>query len=88
MKIRILSILALAALASTAACGDGDDNANGDSTATQQDTSVVAGQDTIQQPMAVPTQDTVVKTTTTETNVDTVQGEGAARADSLTTTNP
>jgi ABC-type glycerol-3-phosphate transport system substrate-binding protein len=87
MKIRTLSILALAALASTAACG-GDDNANGDSTATQQDTSVVSGMDTIQQPMAVPTQDTVVKTTTTETDVDTVQGEGAARTDSLTTTTP
>jgi hypothetical protein len=71
---RTLSILALAALAATAACGD-KENGDGDSTATHQDSSVVAGQDTIQQPVAVPTQDTVVQTTTTTTETDTVQGQ-------------
>ena len=70
---RTLSILALAALAVTAACGG--ENGGDDSTATQTDTSVVTGQDTMQQPVTVPTQDTVVQTTTTTTETDTVQGQ-------------
>ncbi len=81
---RTLSILALAALAATAACGG--DNADGDdSTATQTDTSVVAGTDTMQQPVAVPTQDTLVQTTTTTTETDTVQGQAGDTAAGDTT---
>lgn len=72
MKIRTLSILALAALAGTAACKKGD-NAGGDSTATTVDTSVVQGTDTVTAPVAVPTTDTVVKTT--ETTTDTIKGD-------------
>lgn len=68
-KSRFLSILALSAFVGLTACG-GDD-AEGDD-ATAQDTSVVAGQDTVNQPAVVPTQDTVV----TSVDVDTIQGEG------------
>ncbi|HEX8695814.1 MAG TPA: hypothetical protein VF746_25585 [Longimicrobium sp.] len=67
-KSRYLAILALSAFVGLTACG-GDD-ADGDD-ATAQDTSVVAGQDTINQPTVVPTQDSVVTTT----DVDTIQGE-------------
>jgi hypothetical protein len=67
-KSRYLSILALSAFVGLTACG-GDD-ADGDD-ATAQDTSVVAGQDTVSQPAVVPTQDTVV----TSVDVDTIQGE-------------
>lgn len=70
MKIRTLSILSLAAIVSLAACG-GDD-AEGEGEVVNQDTSVVSGTDTVSQPTVVPTQDTVVQTTT----VDTIQGEG------------
>ncbi|HEX8242757.1 MAG TPA: hypothetical protein VF541_04665 [Longimicrobium sp.] len=72
MKIRTLSILALAALAATAACKKSD-TAEGDQTQTA-DSTVVSGQDTVQKTVneVVPTTDTVVKTTTTET--DTVHG--------------
>jgi hypothetical protein len=67
MKIRTLSILALAAIAATG-CKKGD--ADGETTTS--DTSVVAGTDTAQVNVAVPTTDSVITTTTTET--DTTHG--------------
>jgi hypothetical protein len=67
-KSRYLAILALSAFVGLSACG-GDD-ADGDD-ATAQDTSVIAGQDTINQPTVVPTEDSVV----TSVDVDTIQGE-------------
>jgi len=76
MKIRTLGILAVAALAATA-CKKDEAN-GGDSTATTADTSVVQGTDTVSQPVAVPTTDTVVSQTTTTTETDTVQGNAAA----------
>ena len=76
IKIRNLSVLAFAAVFGLAACG-GDD-AEGEGDVVSQDTSVIAGQDTISQPTIVPTQDTVVQTTTQ----DTVQGE-AQETDSV-----
>lgn len=72
MKIRTLSILSLAAIVSLTACGGGD--AEGEGEVVNQDTTVVSGMDTVTQPAVVPTQDTVVQTTT----VDTIQGEGQA----------
>jgi hypothetical protein len=69
---RKLAVLALAALAATAACKDrtseGDEKTNADTT-------VVAGQDTVAVPTVVPTADSVVTTTTTET--DTIHGNAA-----------
>ena len=83
MKIRTLGILAVAALAATA-CKKDEAN-GGDSTATTADTSVVQGTDTVSQPVAVPTTDTVVSQTTTTTETDTVQGNATATG---TTTAP
>ena len=69
MKIRMLGVLALAAIAATA-CKKG-----GDTETTAQDTTAVPGSDTVSQTVntVVPTTDSVVTTTTTTT--DTVQGE-------------
>jgi len=73
IKIRNLSVLAFAAVFGLAACGgDGAEGEGGE--VVNQDTSVVAGSDTVSQPAIVPTQDTVVSTTT----VDTTQGQGQA----------
>ena len=69
MKIRTLGILAIAAIAATG-CKKSDTSDGAETTAA--DTSVVAGTDTVSQPTVVPTQDTVVTTTTQET--DTVHG--------------
>jgi ABC-type glycerol-3-phosphate transport system substrate-binding protein len=70
IKIRNLSVLAFAAVFGLAACG-GDAEEGGEGEVVNQDTSVVAGQDTVSQPTVVGTQDTVVSTTT----VDTTQGQ-------------
>lgn len=75
MKARTLTTLALVAVAA-AACKKGD-NANGsDSSATKADTSVVQGTDTMQKTVnqVVPTSDTVVQKTTTNTSTDTIKG--------------
>jgi ABC-type glycerol-3-phosphate transport system substrate-binding protein len=77
IKIRNLSALAFAAIFGLAACG-GDGAEGGEGEVVNQDTSVVAGQDTVQQPAVVNTQDTVVSTTT----VDTTQGQ-AQNTDSV-----
>ena len=71
MTKRIFSIVAIAALA---ACGGGDDAAEGGEGTVSQDTSVstVQGTDTVSQPVVVPTTDSVVTTTTV--TQDTVQG--------------
>jgi hypothetical protein len=70
MKLRTLSILALAAVAATG-CKKGD---NDSQTTTVDSTAVVPGTDSVQQTVAVPTTDTVTKTTTTTTEVDTTHG--------------
>jgi len=70
MKIRHLPVLAIAALVATTACKK---NESGGDETTQKDSAVVPGTDTVNQPVVVPTQDTVVKTTTTST--DTVHGQ-------------
>lgn len=72
---RIFSIAALTMM--VAACG-GDDAADGEAGADSAATSVTTmpGQDTVSQPTVVPTTDSVVTTTTIET--DTVRGEAAA----------
>jgi len=67
---RKLAVLALAALAATAACKDKTSEGDEKTTA---DTTVVAGQDTANVPTVVPTTDSVVTTTTTET--DTIHGQ-------------
>ena len=71
MGKRIFSIVAIAALA---ACGGGDEAAEGGEGTVSQDTSVttVQGMDTVSQPVVVPTTDSVVTTTTV--TQDTVQG--------------
>ena len=71
MKIRTLSILALAAIAATA-CKKGDSDS--ETTTVDSSTAVVPGTDSVQQTVAVPTTDTVTKTTTTTTDVDTTHG--------------
>jgi hypothetical protein len=75
MKIRTLSILALASLAATAACKK-DGETSGESTATTTESTVVQGTDTVNQPTVVPTTDTVK--TTTEVTTDTVHGDASA----------
>jgi hypothetical protein len=70
MKIRTLSILALCAVAAVG-CKKSD-TAEGTDTTTS-DTSVVPGMDSAQVTVPVQTQDTVVQTTTTET--DTIKGD-------------
>ena len=69
MKLRTLSILALAAVAATG-CKKGDN----DTETTVDSTAVVPGTDSVQQTVAVPTTDTITKTTTTTTDVDTTHG--------------
>jgi hypothetical protein len=70
---RLFSIAALTMM--VAACG-GDDDADVTEGADSASTSVttVPGTDTVNQPTVVPTTDSVVTTTTVET--DTVRGEG------------
>ena len=79
MKIRTLSILSLAAIVGLTACG-GD--AEGEGEVVNQDTAVVSGMDTVSQPTVVPTQDTVVQTTT----VDTIQGSASGDTMGMDTT--
>ncbi len=79
MTKRILSLFAAAAIASTAACG-GDDVGDGDVVAQDTAFSTVQGTDTVDLPTIVPTQDTVVQTTTT--TVDTIAG-GAVHRDTV-----
>ena len=79
MKIRHLPVLAIAALVATTACKK---NESGGDETTQKDSAVVPGTDTINQPTVVPTQDTVVKTTTTTT--DTVHGQAGDSAATVT----
>lgn len=68
MKRSILSLgIALAAFTFVGACGGAD----GDGDTTMADTTTMQGTDTVDVPTAVPTTDTVVKTTT----VDTLQGD-------------
>jgi hypothetical protein len=70
MTKRILSLLAVALVASAAACnGDADDDV------VSQDTtlSTIPSADTVDLPTVVPTQDTVLQTTTT--TVDTIEGD-------------
>ena len=76
MKIRMLGVLALAAIAATA-CKKSDSN----ETVTA-DTTAVPGTDTTTATVVTPTTDSVITTTTTET--DTLQGEAhdSAHADS------
>ncbi|HUP90571.1 MAG TPA: hypothetical protein VM100_14525 [Longimicrobiales bacterium] len=66
MSKKYLALIVCAAAVSFAACDkkDGDDN-------TAADTSVVQGADTVNVPTAVPTTDTIVKSTET----DTIHGE-------------
>lgn len=64
----IVAVVCAAALGA-AACEKKDDGEN----ATTADTMAVPSTDTVNVPTAVPTTDTVVKTTTTE--VDTIRGE-------------
>ncbi len=84
MKNR-LSIFAVAGLVALAACGGGDDVSEGGETVTS-DTSAVAGMDTVSVPTVVPTTDSVVTTTTVET--DTVHGSGTDTMAADTTTRP
>ena len=69
MKFRTLSILALAAIAATG-CKKSDTSEGAETTTS--DTSVVPGTDTQQVNVAVPTTDSIVTTTTQET--DTLHG--------------
>jgi hypothetical protein len=69
MQKRIAAVLALAGMLAAGACGDREDGAN---TSTS-DTTTVPGTDVVEQPVTVPTTDTLVTTTTTET--DTIHGE-------------
>lgn len=71
MSNRVLSTLVLAAALGIGACGGGAD----ESESTTADTMTVPGTDVVEVPTTVPTQDTVVRTTTTETDVDTIRGE-------------
>jgi len=80
MKIRTLSILALCAVAAVG-CKKSDTAEGGE--ATTADTAVVPGTDSAQVTVPVTTQDTVVKTTTTET--DTIKGDAGDTAHADTT---
>lgn len=83
MNKRLLSLLTLAAFTATAAaCGD---NAGGDGDVISQDTAAttITGTDTMNMPVEVQTQDTVLQTTTT--TVDTVEG---GVVDTAATTRP
>ncbi|HEX7019251.1 MAG TPA: hypothetical protein VF159_04535 [Gemmatimonadaceae bacterium] len=77
MKKHLTLAVAVAALAATAACNKSNEK-------TSADTTTVPGTDTVSG-KALPTTDTVVKTTTT--TKDTIQGEASdsakAKADSL-----
>ena len=75
-------IFSIAAIAFLAACGGGDDAAEGEGTvASDTSTTTVQGTDTVSQPTIVPTTDTV--TTTTTVTQDTTQG--AAQTTGTTT---
>ena len=79
MKNRTFSILALAAFVSLTACakGDGDD-------VVEQDTTTIPGADTITGPIVVPTEDSVITTTTT----DTIEGEASDTVTDTTAAHP
>jgi len=64
--------IAIAAIALLAACGSGDDAAEGETVTADTTTTTVQGMDTITQPTVVPTTDTV--TTTTTVTTDTAHG--------------
>lgn len=80
MQKQALAVVALVSLLGVGACNKGADK--DDTTNTKADTTTIKGVDSVGN-AAVPTTDTVVKTTTT----DTIQGEASdsakARADSL-----
>lgn len=84
---RIFSIAALSMM--VAACGGGDEGGEGE-TVTADSTSVttVPGQDTITQPMVVPTTDSVLTTTTTTTETDTVAGQAQTTGTDTATHTP
>lgn len=83
IKIRNLSVLAFAAVFGLAACGGDEAEGEGEGVVNQ-DTSVVAGQDTINQPTIVPTQDTVVQTTTQDTTQGQAQTTDSVAGDTTT----
>ena len=72
-------LIAMAAVALLAACG-GDAEEGAETTAQDTSVSTVQGTDTINQPTVVPTTDSVVTTTTTQTETDTVHGQAADTA--------
>lgn len=74
MNKKWMAVAACMLVVGMTACADAD---NDDDVTT--DTSLVSGQDTVDMPMAVPTTDTVVHTTTTET--DTIEGDVADSLD-------
>jgi hypothetical protein len=69
MNKRIAAVLTVVGVLATGACGAKDE---GDET-TNADTTVVQGTDVVEQPTTVPVTDTLVTTTTTQT--DTIHGE-------------
>ncbi|MBB4639130.1 hypothetical protein [Longimicrobium terrae] len=71
-------LIAVFGLAALAACGGGDAAEGGEGATVDSTVSTVPGTDTVSAPMVVPTQDTVVQTTTTQ--VDTVAGQAPAGA--------
>lgn len=79
-------ILSIAAIAFLAACGGGDDAAEGEGGTVAQDTSVstIQGTDTVSQPTVVPTTDSVVTTTTV--TQDTMQGQAQTGGTTTDTT--
>jgi ABC-type glycerol-3-phosphate transport system substrate-binding protein len=73
-------LIAMAAVALLAACGGDDTEEGADTTAQDTSVSTVQGTDTISQPTVVPTTDSVVTTTTTQTETDTVHGQATDTA--------
>lgn len=86
MKARIFSVIAIAAIVSACGGGEGEAGGTAENSTTTADTAVVPGQDTVSQPMVVPTQDTAVTQTTTTTTTDTTQSQGQATGAATTTT--
>jgi hypothetical protein len=81
---RIFSIAALTMM--VAACG-GDEGGEAEVTADSTSVTTMPGTDTVNQPMVVPTTDSVLTTTTTTTETDTVAGQ-ATQTDTPATTTP
>lgn len=73
-------LLALLTVAALAAC-NGDAGRDGDVVAEDTAVTTVTGQDTVDMPTVVPTQDTVIETTTTR--VDTVEGGAVTHGDTV-----